>query len=349
MRPVQIGCRTVGPGHPCYVIAEAGVNHGGDPDLAFRLVDAAVAAGADAVKFQTFKADRVASPQAAKAAYQRRTTPEDEAQVDMLRRLELPFQVFAELDAYCRRLGIQFLSTPFDDESAEFLARLGIPAFKVASGEITNLPFLRRLAGYGRPLIISTGMAGLGEVEAAVAAVTGAGCRDLVLLHCVSNYPADPADVNLRAMDTLRAAFDVPVGYSDHTPGADIALAAVARGACVLEKHFTLDRSLPGPDHAASLEPGELRDLVAGVRRVEAALGDGRKRPAASEMETRALARRSIVAARDIARGTVVTEDMLDLRRPGTGLPPQMLEHIVGRVARRPIAAGTLLSLDMVG
>lgn len=346
--PVQIGSRTVGPGHPCYVIAEAGVNHGGDPDLAFRLVDAAAAAGADAVKFQTFKADRVASPQAAKAAYQRRATPPDEAQLDMLRRLELPFEVFAELDAYCRRLGIQFLSTPFDEESAAFLAQLGIPAFKVASGEITNLPFLRRLAGYGRPLIISTGMAGLGEVEAAVAAVTEAGCRQLVLLHCVSSYPADPSDVNLRALDTLRAAFGVPVGYSDHTLGTEIALAAVARGACVLEKHFTLDRDLPGPDHAASLEPGQLRDLVAAVRRVEAALGDGRKRPAASEVDTAVAARRSIVALRSIGRGQVLEEDMVDFRRPGNGLPPAMLPHVLGRRARRDIPAGTLLTLDML-
>ncbi|HEX6987967.1 MAG TPA: N-acetylneuraminate synthase [Bacillota bacterium] len=345
---MRIGSRMVGPGHPCYVIAEAGVNHNGDPGLAFRLVDAAAAAGADAVKFQTFKADRVASPRAAKAAYQRRTTPRDEAQLEMLRRLELPFDVFADLHAYCERLGIQFLSTPFDDESAEFLAGLGIPAFKVASGEVTNLPFLRRLAGYSRPLIISSGMAWLGEVEAAVNAVAGAGCSEVVLLHCVSNYPADPADVNLRAMDTLRAAFDVPVGYSDHTPGDEVALAAVARGACVLEKHFTLDRGLPGPDHAASLEPGELTALIAAVRRVEAALGDGRKRPAASEGETAAAARRSIVAACDIAEGTVLAETMLDFRRPGTGLPPALLEQVVGRTARRDIPAGAILSLDMV-
>lgn len=345
---MRIGSRRIGPGQPCYVIAEAGVNHGGDPDLAFRLVDAAAAAGADAVKFQTFKAERVASPHAAKAAYQRRTTPEDEAQLDMLRRLELPFEVFAELHAYCGRQGIQFLSTPFDDESADFLARLGIPAFKVASGEITNLPLLRRLAAYERPLIVSTGMAGLGEVEAAVATAVSAGCRDLVLLHCVSNYPADPADVNLRAMDTLRAAFDVPVGYSDHTLGSEVALAAVARGACVLEKHLTLDRNLPGPDNAASLEPDELRGLIAALRRVEAALGDGLKRPAASELEMQVVGRRSIVAARDIASGTVVTEEMLEFRRPGTGLPPAMLEQVVGRIARRDIPAGSIFSLDMV-
>lgn len=349
MRTVRIGSRPVGPGEPCFVIAEAGVNHNGDPDLAFRLVDAAVSAGADAVKFQTFKADRVASPQAAKAAYQRRRTPEDEAQLEMLRRLELPFPVFESLHAYCSRRGILFLSTPFDEESADFLARLGVPAFKIPSGEITNLPFLRRVAAYGRPLIVSTGMAYLGEVEAALSTLAGAGAQDVVLLHCVSNYPADPADVNLRAMDTLRAAFDVPVGFSDHTPGIDIALAAVARGACVLEKHFTLDRDLPGPDHAASLTPDELTAMIAGIRRVEAALGDGRKRPAPSEVEMAAAARRSIVAVRPIPRGAVITEEMVGLRRPGTGLAPSLLPQVLGRRARQDIAPGTVLTLDMLG
>ena len=349
MRTVRIGSRLVGPGQPCFVIAEAGVNHNGDPDLAFRLVDAAVSAGADAVKFQTFKADRVASPQAAKAAYQRRRTPEDEAQLDMLRRLELPFDVFECLHAYCAEQGILFLSTPFDEESAEFLARLGVPAFKIPSGEITNLPFLRRVPAYASPLIVSTGMSYLGEVKAALAILAGAGVEDVVLLHCVSNYPADPADVNLRAMDTLRAAFDVPVGFSDHTQGIEIALAAVARGACVLEKHFTLDRNLPGPDHAASLTPDELASMIASIRRVEAALGDGRKRPTPSEVEMAAATRRSIVAVRPIPRGAVITEDMVGLRRPGTGLAPALLSQVLGRRARQDIAPGTLLTLEMLG
>lgn len=338
--------RLVGSGQPCLIIAEAGVNHNGSLELACALVDAARAAGADAVKFQTFKAERLVSAAAPKAAYQQRTTGAAESQLEMIRRLELGEAEHRQLLDHCRQRGILFLSSPFDEQSADFLAELGMSAYKVPSGELTNLPFLGHLAGKGRPLILSTGMAYLGEVEAAVRAITAAGPVPLALLQCVSNYPADPADVNLRAMDTLAAAFGVPVGYSDHVPPNEVAFAAVARGACIVEKHFTLDRNLPGPDHQASLEPGELAALVRGIRAVEAALGDGRKRPAASEADTAAVARKSLVAARDLPAGSVLEPSLIAVKRPGTGLPPVMLQHLLGRRTRVDIPRDALLALE---
>ena len=345
---INITGRKVGPGHPCFIVAEAGVNHNGRLEMARHLVDMAAQAGADAVKFQTFKAEKVVSPQAPKAAYQLQTTDTRESQLDMIKRLELSFDDFRELYAYCEDKGILFMSTPFDEESADFLADLGVAVFKIPSGEITNLPFLAHVAHKGKPMIVSTGMSYLGEVEAAVRTIEEAGNHDFVLLHCVSNYPADPADVNLRAMHTLAMAFGVPVGYSDHTLGIEVAIAAVALGACVIEKHFTLDRSLPGPDHRASLESDELTALVQGIRTVEAALGHGRKEPAASESNTAAVARRSLVAAQDILVGTTLTEELIAIKRPGTGLPPAMRSYLVGRTVTVPVAAGALLTLEML-
>lgn len=276
----------MGSGRPCFIIAEAGVNHNGSLDLALKLVDAAVAAGADAVKFQTFRADRLVTLHAPKAAYQSETTGGAESQFEMLRKLELDERGHRALVDHCASRGIAFLSTPFDEESADILETLGVPAYKLPSGELTNLPFLRHVAQKKRPMIMSTGMATMEEVGKAVEAVRIAECTDLILLHCVSAYPADPADVNLRAMATLAESFGVPVGYSDHTLGIEVALAAVAMGACILEKHFTLDRSLPGPDHRISAEPAELATLVASARKVEAALGNGVKRPSLSEADT---------------------------------------------------------------
>lgn len=345
---VDIAGRLVGPGHPCFIIAEAGVNHNGDLGLAKQLVDMAVQAEADAVKFQTFKAERIVTREAPKAEYQKRTTGAAESQLDMLRRLELSPQMHHDLKAYCEDRGILFMSSPFDEESADLLAGLDVSVFKVPSGEITNLPFLAHVARKGKPIIVSTGMAYLSEVEAAVRAIQEAGNQHLVLLHCVSNYPADPADVNLRAMQTMSAAFSVPVGYSDHTPGIEVPLAAVALGACVVEKHVTLDRSLPGPDHRASLEPEELAAMVRGIRTVAAALGHGRKEPAASEAGTAAMARKSLVAARDIRAGEELTEHLLEIKRPGTGLPPAMRPYLLGRTTRMPIPAGGLISLEML-
>lgn len=341
---LNIAGRQVGPGHSCFIIAEAGVNHNGDVELAKRLVDVAAEAGADAVKFQTFKAERVISATAPKAEYQLQTTDPSESQLDMARRLELSPEAHRELQAYCQERGILFMSTPFDKESADLLDELGVPVFKIGSGEITNWPFLEYVARKGKPIILSTGMSYLSEVDEAVRVIRDAGCDQLVLLHCVSNYPADPADANLRAMQTMATAFHVPVGYSDHTPGIEVALAAVALGACVIEKHFTLDKNLPGPDHRASLEPHELQALVAGIRTVELALGNGAKRPARSEVDNRLVVRRSLAAASDIPEGTVLRSDMLQALRPASGISPALVEHVVGRRVRRSLKSGQLIA-----
>ncbi len=348
VKAISVAGRGIGPGHPCFIVAEAGVNHNGELEKAFRLVDTAVRAGADAVKFQTFTAEQLATCDAPKAGYQVEAMGSAESQFEMLRRLELSAQAHHELLAYSRQQGIMFISTPFGEDSADLLNELGVAVFKIASGEITNLPFLAHVARKGKPLIISTGMSTLDEVEAAVRVVRDAGSRALVLLHCVSNYPARPSNVNLRAMETMAAVFRVPVGYSDHTTGIEVALAAVALGACVLEKHVTLDRNLPGPDHQTSLEPSEFAALVSGIRTVERALGSGRKEPAPSEAETAAVARKSIVAARYIPAGSKLTEEMLAVKRPGTGLSPAMRSQLPGRVVSRDIPAGTLLTLDMM-
>ncbi len=349
MKAIALGGKLIGGGARCFVIAEAGVNHNGRLDAALRLVEIAHAAGADAVKFQTFTADALAAAEAPKAAYQRERTDAGESQLEMLQSLELSREAHNDIVNRCRELGILFLSSPFDDESAVFLNTLGVPAFKIGSGELTNIPFLEHVARMGKPIILSTGMADLTEVEAGVAAIARAGNPPLVLLQCVSNYPASPADVNLRAMATMRDMFHVAVGYSDHTTGAEISLAAVALGAAVIEKHFTSDRELPGPDHRASMEPDELTALVQAIRNVEASLGDGVKVPAASEADTAAVARKSLVAAADIVVGQVITEDAIAIKRPGTGLAPALRPTLVGRIARVPIPRGTLISADMLG
>lgn len=345
---LDIAGRIVGPGRPCFIIAEAGVNHNGRLELAFQLVDKAQEAGADAVKFQTFKAERLVTHDAAKADYQREITGKAESQFEMLSRLELSAEAHQAILVHCRRKGVLFLSTPFEEQSADLLERLGVAAFKIASGEITNLPFLAHIARKGKPMIVSTGMACLGEVEMAVNTIWKAGNRDIILLHCVSKYPAAPPEINLRAMQTMATAFGLPVGYSDHTPGIEVPLAAVALGACVIEKHFTLDRNLPGPDHQASLEPDKLKSMVQGIRTVEAALGHGRKEPAASEANTAAVMRKSLVAAFDIPAGTLLTEELIAIKRPGTGLPPAMRSYLIGRTTRVLIPAGTVLALDML-
>lgn len=348
MKATNVAEHIIGSGYPCFIIAEAGVNHNGSLEMARQLVDVAVRAGANAVKFQTFKAERLATPDAPKAEYQVQATDAAESQYEMLRQLELSPQAHHELMNYCRKKGILFMSTPFDEENADFLDDLGIAAFKVPSGEITNLPFIAHVARKGKPLIVSTGMAYLSEVEAAVRTIEEVGNRDFILLHCVSNYPADPADANLRAMQTMEMAFGAPVGYSDHTLGIEASLAAVALGACILEKHFTLDRNLSGPDHRASVEPDELATLVQGIRNVEAALGHGRKEPAASEANTAAVARKSLVAARDIPTGTKLTGELMAIKRPGTGLPPAMRPYLVGRTVRVDVQGGALLTLEML-
>ncbi len=322
-----------------FIIAEAGVNHNGRLELARRLVDVAREAGADAVKFQTFKAEKIVSRSAPKAGYQKKTTGAAESQFEMIKKLELSQEDFSKLKRYCDKKDILFLSTPFDRESVDFLAPL-VPLYKVGSGEITNLPFLEYIAGKGKPVILSTGMSTLGEVEEAVhilapplAAVEASGAAalpPLILLHCVSNYPADFDEVNLSAMMTMKAAFRLPVGYSDHTLGIEVPVAAVAMGARVIEKHFTLDKMMPGPDHAASADPEEMNALVQAIRHVERALGNSLKTPSLRELEVQAAARRSLIAARDIKAGEIINELDIAIKRPGTGIPPKLKDILLG-------------------
>lgn len=353
-----------------YVIAEAGVNHNGSLDMARQLVDVAAEAGANAVKFQTFKATELVSRQAPKAAYQLRTTEQAESQFEMIRRLELPADHHRVLIEYAAVRGIEFLSTPFDPDSLDLLVgEFGLQTIKLPSGEVTNGPLLLRVARSGRRLVLSTGMSNLGEVESALAILAFGyvaersaqpsraafeaaylsnegrqALRDKVtLLHCTTEYPAAPAEVNLRAMDTLAAAFGLPVGYSDHTEGIHIPVAAVARGAVLVEKHFTLDRNLPGPDHKASLEPRELSAMVGAIRDVELALGDGIKRPMSPELQNRDVVRKSLVAARTIAKGELFTADNIACKRPGTGVSPMEYWVRLGRAATRDYQSDDLI------
>lgn len=334
-----------------FVIAEAGVNHNGSDELALQLVDTAARCGADAVKFQTFSADKLVRRGAAKAEYQARETGEGD-QHSMLKRLEMSESMHHALVARCEQLGIEFMSTAFDEEAADFLVGIGIRRIKVPSGEITNLPFLRHLAAKRLPLILSTGMATLDEVHEAVAAIRAVHERDgapapledlLTVLHCTSNYPAALEDVNLRAMGTIARSTGLPVGYSDHTAGTTVSVAAVAMGATVIEKHFTLDRNLPGPDHKASLEPDELLDMVRRIREVERALGSDRKEPNASELPVRALVRRSVTLVNPVPAGAALSPADLALMRPGDGIAPKDLDAVVGRRAARALEAGVTL------
>ncbi|MFP6678414.1 MAG: N-acetylneuraminate synthase [Pirellulaceae bacterium] len=346
-KPLEIAGRMVGSGHPCFVIAEAGVNHNGSLDVACELIDTAADAGADAVKFQTFSTERLVGQDVPKAEYQQSNSGGG-SQFEMLRELELDRRDHEWLIQRCREKGIIFLSTPFEEQSADLLNDLDVPAFKIPSGEVPNLPFLEHVARFGKPMIVSTGMCRLGEVEDAVRAIEGVGNTRFALLHCVSSYPADPATANLKAMQTLSHSFGAPVGFSDHTVGLTVASAAVALGASIVEKHFTLDRSMPGPDHLASLEPAELVEFVKAIRTVESALGNGRKVAMANEANTAEVARKSLVTAADVAAGSVLSADVITIRRPGTGLPPSMLPYIVNRKAIEDIPAGTVLRLEDV-
>ena len=343
---IEIAGRKVGSGHPCFIIGEAGVNHNGDVEMAKRLVDVAADAKADAVKFQTFKAERLVSTGTPKAEYQLHTTNSAESQLEMLRRLELSPEAHRQLQVYCQERGVMFISTPFDEESGDLLDELDVPVFKIGSGEITNWPFLEYVARKGKPIILSTGMSYLSEVDEAVRVIRDAGCHQLVLLHCVSNYPADPTDANLRAIQTMATAFQVPVGYSDHTLGSEVVLAAVALGACVIEKHFTLDKTLPGPDHRASLEPSELERLVHGIRNIEVALGNGSKVPAPSELRNREPARRSLVTTRDLEAGHRLMPDDLMAKRPGNGVSPVHKALVTGSILQKDIDQDTSLSWE---
>jgi len=322
---------------PIFIIAEAGVNHNGSLERALELIDAAAEAGADAVKFQTFTAEGLACRNAKKAVYQEKTTGTELSQYDMLAALELDEEAHNTLNARCRARKITFLSSPFDLASIDLLSRLGLELFKIPSGEITNLPYLRKIGALGQRVVLSTGMSEMQEIEAALDVLVSMGTSrdDIVLLHCNTQYPTPMEDVNLSAMTTMARVLQVPVGYSDHTVGIEVPTAAAALGAVLLEKHFTLDRSLPGPDHKVSLEPDELAVMVRAVRNIEKAMGDGRKRPSASEWENREVARKSLVAARDIHKGELLSEKNLTAKRPGTGLNPMLWDSVIGKKAGR--------------
>lgn len=318
-----------------FIIAEAGVNHNGSIELAKKLIDAAVEAGADAVKFQTFKAESIISKFAPKADYQKKNTEHNESLLDMLKKLELSYKDFKDLKKYCDNKGIMFLSTPFDLDSALFLKNIGLEIFKIPSGEITNYLLLREIGSYGKNVILSSGMADLGEIEDAIDVLADFGTprRNITVLHCNTEYPTPYKDVNLKAMITIKKAFNIKVGYSDHTHGIEIPIASVAMGAEIIEKHFTIDNKLEGPDHKASLEPEELKAMVDAIRNIEKAMGDGVKKPSKSELKNKDIVRKSIVAKKPIRKGEAFTEDNLTVKRPGTGTSPMKWNEVIGRKA----------------
>lgn len=330
-----------------FIIAEAGVNHNGSLDLAIKLVDEAVNAGVDAVKFQTFKADKLVSKTAQKADYQKQTTSATESQYEMIKKLELDETSHRELIQYCKEKQIIFLSTPFDHESIQLLNNLGLSIFKIPSGEITNLPYLQHIGKFGKDVILSTGMADLGEIEDALNVLEQEGLpkEKITVLHATTEYPCPFDEVNLQAMQTIKAAFDVKVGYSDHTQGIEVPIAAVAMGACIIEKHFTLDRNMDGPDHKASLEPKELKLMVHSIRRIDQALGNGIKKPSKSELKNKINIRKSLVASTEISKGDIFTDQNITIKRPGNGLSPMQWNEIIGHVASRDFFVDELIEL----
>ncbi len=344
---IKFGNRRIGNGAPVFIVAEAGVNHNGKIKIAKQLVDDAVASGVDAVKFQTFKSEMLTTKQANLAEYQKDQIKEHESQFDMIKQLELSYDSFVELKEYCDKKGILFLSTPHSSDAVDFLDPI-MPAFKIGSGDLTNLPFLRMVASRGKPIFLSTGMANLQEVREAVQAIQEVGKSELLLLHCLTNYPADIRDSNLRAIRTMKSEFNLPVGFSDHTMGIAASIAAVALGACMIEKHFTTNRNLPGPDHKASLEPEQLTELVETIRNTEAALGTGLKEPTEQEIKIREIVRKSIVSVKTIPKGAVITQDMIDIKRPGLGIPPKFYNDIIGRKAIKAIQEDSILTWDMI-
>jgi N,N'-diacetyllegionaminate synthase len=320
-----------------FIIAEAGVNHNGSIELSKKLIDVAVESGVDAVKFQTFKAEKLVSKNAQKAQYQKETTDKAESQFDMIKKLELDADTHKELIAYCKTKNIMFLSTPFDHDSIELLNDLGLEIFKIPSGEITNLPYLRHIGRLGKKVILSTGMADIGEIEDALDILIQAGTKkeNIIVLHANTMYPTPMEDVNLKAMVTIGNTFDIAYGYSDHTLGIEIDIAAVAMGACCIEKHFTLDKTMEGPDHKASLEPDELIAMVKAIRNIELSLGSSVKKPSQSEIPNMQIARKSIVAKTTIYKGEIFTKDNLAVKRPGNGISPMRWDEVVGTIASK--------------
>lgn len=329
------------------VIAEAGVNHNGSLDTAYKLIDAAKNSGADAVKFQSFKADSLVSKKAEKAVYQKQTTSSNESQYEMIKKLELSLEDHHKLIAYCLIKEIQFLSSPFDLDSIDLLNDLGLETFKIPSGEIINLPYLKKLGKLNKNIILSTGMADLGEIEEALDILIESGTKkeNITVLHCNTEYPTPFEDVNLEAMLTIKNAFDVKVGYSDHTNGIEVPIAAVALGAEVIEKHFTLDRNMEGPDHKASLEPTELEAMVKSIRNIEKAMGDGIKKPSKSELKNKSIARKSLIATKKIGKGDLFTEGNIGIKRPGNGISPMRWDEVIGTKASKDFEIDDLIEL----
>lgn len=347
---MKIGQREIGHEQSCFIIAEAGSNHNRDFENAKKLIDVAVEAGADAVKFQIFSAEAIYSKKTPMASYlkDKKLVKDGESLWDIIKRIEIPRQWTPDLMAYCQQKGIIFLSTPFDLNAVDELEAAGVEAYKVASFEITHLPMLKKISATGKPIILSTGMASLEDIEIALAAIRSGGISEVALLHCAIAYPPKFEDINLRAMDTMHQAFGLPVGFSDHTMGHVTDVAAVARGACIIEKHFTLSRQQEGPDHPFSLEPGELKAMVEAIRQTEKLLGSPLKQHTAAENELYRIARRSLVAAVNIPSGTVITEDMLAVKRPGFGIPVRHMEIVIGRTARRDIEEDDILTWEMI-
>jgi len=366
---IKIGDRFIGNGEPCFIIAEAGVNHNGNVELAKKLVEVARDAGADAVKFQTWITEEVLTKDVEKARYQKELTGNGESQFDMVKKLELSFDDYKGIAEFCKREGIIFLSTPNDKHSVDFLNKLGVPAFKIGSDDLTNIPFLQYVAKKGKPIIISTGMATLDEVREAYESIKNIN-EKIIFLHCTSNYPAVLETVNLRAIDTLRREFGTPVGYSDHTMGIDVPIVAVALGACIVEKHFTINRNLLGPDHKASIEPNELKEMVRAIKNtekrllegdspkdilskfkyVDVMLGTGIKAPADSEKDVIPFVRKCLVAKANIRKGTVLTDNIIAIKRAGVGgLEPKHLSKIIGKKTKMDINKDEMITWDKVG
>lgn len=332
-----------------YIIAEAGVNHNGSLKIATQMIDAAKEAGCDCIKFQTFNADKIVTRQAQKAEYQIENTHGSNSQYEMLKQLELSFQDFTKLKSYCEEREIDFLSTPFDEESVDMLEQLNVSQYKISSGELTNKPLIQYVAQNKKRILMSTGMADLEEVREAICWATEMGNKDIILFHCTSNYPAPFCEVNMNSMLTLKNEFKLPMGYSDHTVGNEISYMAVALGAVMIEKHFTLDRNMEGPDHKASLEPHELKALVDGIRKIEVAFGNGVKAPTESEIGTRRAARKSLVFAADFEVGHIIKKQDIICKRPGTGIAPKYMERFLGKSVLRECKRDTLVSYEDIG
>lgn len=327
------------------IIAEIGVNHNGSIETAKKMIDVAEDCGVDVVKFQTGSAEKLISRFAPKAKYQEVTTEKNETQLEMVKKISLPMEAFAELKEYCDGKKIKFLSTPFDLDSIDFLNKIGVDFWKIPSGEVTNLPYLIKMARTGKPVIMSTGMCNIDEIKKAIDVLRSNGVIDICLLHCTTEYPAPVKEVNLKAMDTMKAMFGIDVGYSDHTVGIEVPIAAVARGAVIIEKHFTLDKNMEGPDHKASIEPRELKEMVKAIRNIEKAIGDGRKIPTPSEKKNIEAARKSIVAKRDIRKGEMFSESNITTKRPGSGLSPMKWFDVIGIKAKRNFVEDELIEI----